>query len=184
MSLCDSKELFCLNALARLVLGLLVREKAVLFTFWPNICFIALVWVYFHASGIYYFLNCRIIALQCCAGFCFTTTNNHKYMHVPPLLPPHPSIPPLQVITEHWAELPVLYSNCLLAVYSTHGSVYISMLLSQFISPSHSHSVSTSPFSTSVSLFISTNRFISTIFSRCVLIYNICFSLSDLFQFV
>ena len=35
----------------------------------------------------------------------------------------------------------------------THGSVYISMLLSQFIPPSPSLTMSTSLFSTSVSLF-------------------------------
>ena len=183
MNLCDSKELFCLNALARLVLVLLVREKAVLFTFWPNICFIVLVWVYFHAGGIYFFFNCRIIALQCCAGFCSTTTNNHKYTYVPsPPTPPFHPTPLGHHRALSWT--PCVIQQFLIAVYFTHGSVYISMLLSQFISPSHSQSVSTSPFSTSMSLFISTDRFISTIFSRCVLIYKICFSLSDLFQFV
>ena len=32
-------------------------------------------------------------------------------------LPPHPLIPPLKVITEHWAELPVLCSSFPLAVF-------------------------------------------------------------------
>ena len=36
-----------------------------------------------------------------------------------------PSIPPLWVITEHWAELHGLYSSFLLVSYFTHGSVYV-----------------------------------------------------------
>ena len=43
-----------------------------------------------------------------------------------------PTVSPTQVITEHQAGLPVLYSSFLLAIYFTHGSVYMSMLLSQF----------------------------------------------------
>ena len=43
-----------------------------------------------------------------------------------PLGPPsHPLIPPLWVITEHWAERSVLYRSFTLAGYFTHGSVYI-----------------------------------------------------------
>ena len=38
--------------------------------------------------------------------------------------PPH-NIPPLLVITEHRAELPVLYGSCPLAICFTHGSVYM-----------------------------------------------------------
>ena len=40
------------------------------------------------------------------------------------LLPTHP-ISPLYIITAHRAELPVLSSSFPLAVYFTHGSVYI-----------------------------------------------------------
>ena len=50
------------------------------------------------------------------------------------LLPP--PIPLPQILTEHRAELPVPYRSSPLASYFTHGSVYISMLLSQFMSPS------------------------------------------------
>ena len=39
-----------------------------------------------------------------------------------------------------------------LSIFSTHGNVYMSMLLCQFIPPSHSPTVSTSPFPMSVSL--------------------------------
>ena len=53
------------------------------------------------------------------------------------LLPPEPPslpspTPPLQVITEHVAELPGLCSSFPLAFYFTHDSVYMSMLRSQF----------------------------------------------------
>ena len=40
------------------------------------------------------------------------------------------SIPPIQVPTEHWTEFPVLYSFFQLAIYFTHGSVYVSAALS------------------------------------------------------
>lgn len=57
-------------------------------------------------------------------------------------LPPDP-IPPLEFITEHPAELPLLNSSFPLAVYLTYGSIYVSMLLSQFIPPSPCPSAST-----------------------------------------
>ena len=60
--------------------------------------------------------------------------------HISPLflsLPPSPSspVPPVQVITEHQAKLPVPYSRVLLAVCLTHGSEYMSIPISQ---PPHS----------------------------------------------
>ena len=87
---------------------------------------------------VFFFWN--IIALQCCVTFCHTALCvSYMYTYVPSLLnlPPSPQIPPLQVTTEHWAELPVLHSNFPLAVHVTHGSVYMSMLLSQFVPPAH-----------------------------------------------
>ena len=49
-------------------------------------------------------------------------------MYPLPLGPPSHllPIPALYVITEHQAELPVLYSSFPLAIYFTHGSIYIS----------------------------------------------------------
>ena len=90
---------------------------------------------------------------------------------------PLTSIPPLEVITEHWTELAVLYNSFPLAIYATHGSVYMSTLLSH-------HPLYPQVHSTSVSLFLTSNRFIWTIFPRfCIYayIYHIWFSLSDLF---
>ena len=50
-------------------------------------------------------------------------------LRLPPTLP----IPPLQVVTEHRADLPVLCGCFPLAIYFTFGSVYMSMPLSHFI---------------------------------------------------
>lgn len=48
---------------------------------------------------------------------------------------PHP-IPPLYVVTEHQAGLPVLFSSFLLTVYFTPASVFISISISQFVTSS------------------------------------------------
>ena len=58
----------------------------------------------------------------------------HIYPHIPSLLrlPPTLPIPPLQVATKHRADPAVLCSCFPLAIYFTFGSVYISMLLSNF----------------------------------------------------
>ena len=60
-------------------------------------------------------------------------------------------IPTLWVVTECQAGRPVLHSSFSLAVYFTHGSVDMSVLLLQFIPPSPSTAVFTSPFSRSAS---------------------------------
>ena len=68
-----------------------------------------------------------------------------------------------------------------------HSRVYMSMLLSQCIPLFASHAVSTSPFSTSVSLFLPCKQAHQYHFSRvhiCALTYDICFSLPDLLRFV
>ena len=59
----------------------------------------------------------------------------YVYPHIPSLLhlPPTLSIPPLQVVTKHQADLPVLCSCFPLAIYFTFGSVYVSVLLSHFV---------------------------------------------------
>ena len=56
------------------------------------------------------------------------------YSHIPSLLrlPPILHILPLQVVTKHRADLPVLCSCFPLAIYFTFGSMYMSMLLSHF----------------------------------------------------
>ena len=39
-------------------------------------------------------------------------------------------MPPLWIVTEHWAELPVLYGSFPLAIYFTYGNAHVSVLLS------------------------------------------------------
>ena len=80
------------------------------------------------------------------------------YSHIPSLLslPPTLPIPPLQMVTKHQADLPVLCSCFPLAIYSTFGSVYMSMLLSHLIPASPPPCpMSASPFSMTASLFLS-----------------------------
>ena len=57
------------------------------------------------------------------------------YPHIPSLwrLPPTLPIPPLQVLTEHRADLPVLCGCFPLASYFTFDSVYMSMSLPHFV---------------------------------------------------
>ena len=50
-------------------------------------------------------------------------------LYLPPTLP----IPPLQVVTKHRADLPVLCGCFPLAICFTFGSVYMSMPLSHFV---------------------------------------------------
>ena len=92
-------------------------------------------------------------------------------------LPP-PIIPPIQVITEQGAELCELYSRFPLAVYFTHGSVFMSNLISQFIPSSPPPAVFTHPFPTSAFLFLPWKLVHLYRFSRFhihALIYDICF---------
>ena len=69
--------------------------------------------------------------------------------------PPTPtSIALLWIITDQQAELPVLYISFPLVIRFTHGSVYIPVLPSQFVSASLSPTLAISPFSTSASPFL------------------------------
>ena len=82
---------------------------------------------------------------------------NQPWSHICrlPLGPPcHSPIPPVQVVTELRAELPVLYSSSQPAICFTHKSVYRSVLLSRFFSPSPSPTGSVSLFSKPASLFL------------------------------
>ena len=61
------------------------------------------------------------------------------------------------LITEHWVEHLALYSSFPLAVYFIHGSVYVSIQISQFISAPIPLFIPTYMFSMSVSLFLPFN---------------------------
>ena len=89
----------------------------------------------------FFFFNQRII-LQCRVGFsCTTMSVSCARAHTP-------SLPPLWVITERGAALPVLCSSFPLAARFTHAGAHLSVLRSQFIPLSLSLAVSSSLFST------------------------------------
>ena len=56
---------------------------------------------------------------------------------LPPPAPSRPSRLPLPAVAECWGELPTSHGRFLLAGRLTHGSAHVSMLLSQFVPPSH-----------------------------------------------
>ena len=74
-------------------------------------------WVQWHSCiELFFCLNWKIIALQCCVCFCHKTTRiSHKYIPTLLSLPPTAPIPPLEVITEAgWAPC-VIWQNFLVS---------------------------------------------------------------------
>ena len=152
-------------------------------------CFWILLTVYFGKQEFFvlFFFNWRIIALQYCVGFCHTTTLiGHKYTYVPFLLSLSPNfhpIPLLQVVAEHWVELPVLYSKFPLANHFTRGNACFSPTLS--ICPTVCFPCCVrSLFSMSVSLLLPCKQIHQYHFSRLhiyALLHEICFSLLTYF---
>ena len=68
---------------------------------------------------------CHPTISSSCIGFC-STWFNYIYIYIYPLpLEPSTSTP----ITEHWVELPVLYSSFPLAIYFTRGDTHTSFLI-------------------------------------------------------
>ena len=110
--------------------------------------------------------------LQYCVGFCHTTMQSAIIIHMSlpsqaSLLSPNPT--PLghhldAHHLEHQAGLPVLYSNFSPAIYFTHDSVYMLVLLSPFVPLSPSPTVSTRLFLHLHLHSFPVNRVISTIF--------------------
>ena len=105
------------------------------------------------------------------------------YPYIPSLLrlPPTLPIPPLQVVTKHQVDHPVLCSCFPLAIYFTFGSVYMSMLLSHFIPAYPSPSPCPQVHSLCLRLYsCPAPRFIRTIFFLipyiCVSIWYFSFS--------
>ena len=95
-------------------------------------------------------------------------------------------------VLNFWILLIFLYSRFFLVIHFIHISVYMSIPISQFITPPPPASrfpplVSICLFSTSLSLFLPCKPVHLYHFSRFhiyALIYNICFSLSDLLHSV
>ena len=94
-------------------------------------------------------------------------------LHLPPTLP----IPPLQVVTKHRADLPVLCGCFPLAIYFTFGSVYMSMPLSHFVPAYPSPSPCPQVHSLRLRLFFLFFEFLNFIlfiflYSRSLLVIN------------
>ena len=88
-----------------------------------------------------------------------TNTHTHTHTHTSlkhlPLERPFRPFPQSTPLGHHragWA--PCVYSSFPLAIYFTYVSVYMSVFVSQSVPPSLPPTVSTSPFSTSASLFL------------------------------
>ena len=111
---------------------------------------------FFCTPGFLKFFNWKIIALQCCVSFCpITARISHDYIHPFPLDPVClPPTPPLWVISERQAGLPVLCSGFPRALCFTRGTICMSVLLSHFVLPSPFPTVSPSPFSLTRSPFL------------------------------
>ena len=132
--------------------------------------------MFFPFPGAKLFFVCALLEYNCFIMLCQFLLYNivnwpYAYIYPFPLEPPsHPPILPLQVITEHQAELLGLCSSFPLTIYLAHGSVYMSMLLSQFfsvlpqVSLSPSPSICTSLFSHLCLYSCPANGFMSTIF--------------------
>ena len=127
--------------------------------------------------------------LQCCVGFCRTTMQiryNYSYIPAfPSLLPcPYP-IPPGHHRAPHWA--PCAARSFSPAVHLTPESAHVLMLLSPFIPLSPSPTVRKPILCLHLHLLsFPASKLISITFSRFhiyVLIYCICFSLSDLLNY-
>ena len=130
--------------------------------------------------------NWRIIALQCCVGFCHTSTRiSHRYTYVPSLL----NLPPLSHLS-HPSRLS--QSTRLSSLCNTANSYWLSVLhMVMFTLPSHSLNSShpllpplcPQVYSLSASSLLPCKYVHQHHLSRFhiyVLIYNICLSLSDL----
>ena len=120
----------------------------------------------------------------------------YVYPHMSSLLclPPTLPIPPLQVVTKHQADLPVLCGCFPLAIYFTFGSVYMSVPLSHFIpvypSPSlcpQVHSLRLRHYSCPAPRFFRTIFFFLDFICMCqhtvfVFLFLIYFTLQDRLQ--
>ena len=139
--------------------------------------------LFFFFSFLFFFLNQRIIVLKCCIDFCRTTMQiSHTYTYIPCLLslpPIHPHPATLGLHRACLTQLPVLYNSFLLAIYLTLDGVYMSIILSQFVTPCSSMLCLQDHPLMSASLLLpckQIHQYHLARFHIYALIYNICFS--------
>ena len=140
-------------------------------------------------------LKCNCFTLLC--QFLLYNKVNQLYIyiypHVPSLLrlPPTLPIPPLQVVTKHQADLPVLCGCFPLAIYFTFTLV-VYMCQCHSLTSSQLTLPPPSVLKSILYIFVfipvlplgSSDHFFFFRFHICVLAYGICFSLSDLLHSV
>ena len=116
---------------------------------WTGFCWTAM-WI--SSLSLPRSLSCSLTLTHslCLSLSLFTHTHTHTLLSIPRTSPPHAT---LWVSTGHQAEAPVLSGGCPLAIYFTHGGVYMSIP-----APKSSHPFcplcSTSPTSMSASPFL------------------------------
>ena len=107
---------------------------------------------------------------------------NQPQVYICPLpLEPPSHLPPLKVVTEHWAELPVSQGKFPLAIYFTYGKMYT--FPHSFLSSTHPLFSPLCPQVCTLGLRLHCcpeNRFISTIFLIPNTSINIRYLLYDL----
>ena len=142
-------------------------------------------WIYHFSFFFFYifYLNIEKEIRNCCVGFCHVTVQiSHSYACIPFLcsLPPLPPAHPTRSSQSTRLDFLCNFSP---AIHLMSDSVYMLMLLPSFIPLSPSPTVSTSPFSTSVSPSSPCKQIHQYHFSKFhtyVLIYCNCFPLSDI----
>ena len=104
------------------------------------------------------YFNWRLITLQCCGGFCHTSTCiGCGYTYPPPPSQPHPS----EMSQSTRCECPASHIDLGLVIYFTFGNIHVSVPFSQNIPPSPSPTESKSLPCASASPLL------SRIWSRC-----------------
>ena len=109
-------------------------------------------WIFFH---LFIYFSWRIIALQCCEGFCHTSTwIGSRYICISLILNPHPPPSPPHPSGLSWSTCFGCPASCIelaLVICFTYGNVHVSMLFSQIIPLLASSTESKSLFFISVS---------------------------------
>ena len=115
-------------------------------------------WIHFFLNKFYW----SIVLLQCCVS-CYCPAK--WIIYVIHMSPSFLDFSPIQVITEHWVEGPVLFSGFSLVTYLIHSviSVYVPTPVSWFISFPFSPLASVRLFCMSLCLFLLLNKIVDQI---------------------